>query len=141
MLLYSHAVFVSVRALYDRYGVHLSAYQVKIQRGVAGWLVLGESREFPETPSARLVDDNGRDIVEPLQRAVVRQQIKGKGGMCIEGVHYVAKGRKHSRAMKQAWWCQAPPVIEPYIDHAARVAAATEVWRRDEEQLRKEREG
>lgn len=52
---------------------------------------------------------------------------KGTKGALIEGVEYRKKGRKHSIADRQAWWCEAPPRTKPLVDHAARVLAA-EKW-------------
>ena len=113
-------VFISVRLLYEiipRAGSRrLAGPDVKSQRAQVGWLVTCESPDFPGTRSARLLDDAGRDVLPPLQRAFVDGDIKGRAGMCVRGMVYVAKGRKQSIPAKQAWWCQAPPRVEPLAE-------------------------
>jgi hypothetical protein len=116
-MLYSCTVFVSVRTLFHQ-GKRLSGYAVKIQRPLAGVLVLEPGQ--PGELRARLVDAGGRDRLEWLDAAAVAAS--GARGMLIQGVQYRKKGRKHSIADPQAWWCEAPPVTSPLVDHGRRIA-------------------
>jgi hypothetical protein len=114
-------VFVSVRTLYEN-GRRRSAYWIKAQLPVLGWLVISpNARETQST--ARLVDDAGRELLDELRYARVIE-CKGQAGMLIEGRQYRRKGRKDAYVDVQQWWCQAPPVAQPLIDHEARVRAA-----------------
>lgn len=116
-------MFVSVHVLFEN-GKRRSAYWIKAQQPVVGWLVI--SRNARETRSiARLVDDAGRELLAELQYAHVLE-CRGKVGMLVVGREYRRKGRKDAHADEQHWWCQAPPVATPMIDHEARVRDATE---------------
>jgi len=125
-------VQISVRLLYED-GKRLTHFRVRTQRPFLGWLFLEVVRDdYQPMLRARLVDDAGADILW-LDHAHVNQA-KGSRGMLIEGVSYRRKGRKHSIANAQAWWCHAPPKPEPFLDNAARISAAEH--RYDEEQRR-----
>jgi hypothetical protein len=115
-------VFVSVLTLF-RCNQRLSDYQVKIQPPIAGWLIL---EPVPQQYrggelQARLVNEKGEDLLPLLDEA--RVTASGRRGMLIEGVTYRRRSAKHSYREQQAWWCQAPPLERPLVDHQARVRA------------------
>jgi hypothetical protein len=120
-------VYVSVRLLYER-GKRLSTYAIKAQRPAVGCLLIETSPDGYDAADrrARLVDDAGADLVDPMHYA--RVTASGRHGMKIEGTLYRKKGRKDAYRDAQAWWVQAPPVLEPLIDHADRVRAAEEAF-------------
>jgi hypothetical protein len=115
-------VFVSVRTLYEN-GKRRSAYWIKAQVPVVGWLVITTNARENCTV-ARLVDDGGRELLAELRYARV-VECRGSAGMLIEGREYRRKGRKDAHVDVQQWWCQAPPVETPMIDHEVRVREAT----------------
>ena len=49
--------------------------------------------------------------------------------MLIEGMTFRQRSAKHSYHEAQAWWCHAPPIDRPMIDHAARVKAGEKAFR------------
>ena len=114
---------VSVTYLFES-DKRLSGYAVRTQVPAVGWLLIAPAeRALRQSKVARLVDDAGADLLPWLEHAEVAE-VKGQAGMLVTGVQYRKKGRKHSIGDRQAWWCEAPPRIEPIIDHAARIRAA-----------------
>lgn len=109
-------MWISVRQLY-REDKRLPGWQVLESRGVVGYLLLGYD-ELRCWRSARLVDAQGKDLLQRLTHAKI-EQCKGPDGMLVEGVHLAAKGTKHSRPLRQAWWCHAPPRALPLRDMSA----------------------
>jgi hypothetical protein len=97
---------------------------VRESTAFAGYLVLGPDA-YREYSQARLIDEQGADVLSPLIHARVTQ-IKGRDGMLIEGVQQRAKGRKSVHNDKQAWWCQSPPQVAPLADREARERAQLE---------------
>lgn len=116
-MLYIHTVmFISVRQLY-REGKRLQNWQVLESPGLVGWLVLGYD-DVRCYRAASLVDAEGRALLPRLINAKI-EAVKGRDGMLVEGVHLMARGVKHSRPLRQAWWCHAPPRVGPLRDMEA----------------------
>jgi len=122
---------VSVTTLFED-GKRLSAYSIRTQVPAVGWLHL-EICDYggirPGQCRARLLREDGHDMLPWLEHARL-VTCRGRSGALIEGVQYRKKGRKHSIADVQRWWCEAPPRTQPLIDHQARVLAATREFER-----------
>ncbi len=114
-------------------GKRLSAYAVRTQIPVVGWLhyeVLRDHAPRRGTKvTARLVGESGVDVIEPLHAAELIA-CRGQRGALIRGTVYRAKGRKDAHVYQQAWWCEAPPRTEPLLDHQARILAMEREWER-----------
>jgi hypothetical protein len=116
-------VRVSVLQLY-RDGKRLSDYEIKIQQPAVGWLIIEPVPESYRSGAlqAKLLGADGKNLLPLLDSA--RVTASGLRGMLIQGVGYRRKGTKHAIHDRQAWWCQAPPVEHPMIDHAEEIRRA-----------------
>ncbi|MBH2008323.1 MAG: hypothetical protein I8H71_01350 [Xanthomonadaceae bacterium] len=128
-------MWISVRQLY-REDRRRPNWEVLESHGVVGWLVLGYD-DLRCYRAASLVDAEGRALLPRLINAKI-EAVKGKDGMLVEGVHLMARGVKHSRPLRQAWWCHAPPRTLPLRDMTAlkraRIAeGAMGEWGEDED--------
>jgi hypothetical protein len=122
-------------------GKRLSAYAIKIQRPMVGWLhyELGDNgRCLNSKVTAKLLNENGEELLALDHARLVA--CRGQQGALIEGVEYRKNGRKHSISDRQAWWCEAPPRTTPLLDHQARVLAVekhyaklNEAWEKTEQ--------
>jgi hypothetical protein len=124
-------VHISVTRLMES-GKRLSAYAIRTQLPVIGWLHYEVSEHGPNNHkrvTARLLSDGGDDLIQPLQFAEL-VACRGRQGALIQGVIYRAKGRKDAQVFKQAWWCEAPPRSGPLLDHQARILAMEKAWSR-----------
>jgi hypothetical protein len=104
-------------------GKRLSNYAVKSQRPEVGWLHYEVSDGIVR---AYLRTEDGKELLS-LDRARLAA-CRGTKGALIEGIEYRKKGRKHSIAERQAWWCEAPPRTKPLLDKHAVILAASELW-------------
>lgn len=109
-------MWISVRQLY-REGRRRPNWEVLESHGIAGYLVLGYD-DLRCYRAASLVDAEGRALLPRLINAKI-EAVKGRDGMLVEGVHLMARGVKHSRPLRQAWWCHAPPRTLPLRDMTA----------------------
>ena len=117
-------MFISVTLLYGD-GKRLSAYAIRSQVPVAGWLHYSVTRfgmDQRQKVEAKLLCDAGQELLVLDHARLVAS--RGQQGALIEGVQYRKKGRKHSIADRQAWWCEAPPRTAPLLDKHARILAA-----------------
>jgi hypothetical protein len=116
-------VHISVTLLCGN-GKRLSPYAIKTQAPAVGWLHYELGDEGPYSNSnvkARLLDEKGAELLSLDHARLVT--CRGQQGALIEGIEYRKKGRKHSIADRQAWWCEAPPRTRPLLDHQARILA------------------
>jgi hypothetical protein len=113
-------------------GKRQSAYAMKTQPPVIGWLHYDVQEHGPynrRRVTARLVGEQGEDLIQPVQFAEL-VACRGRQGALIQGMVYRAKGRKDAHAYAQAWWCEAPPRMNPLLDHQARILAMEKAWSR-----------
>jgi hypothetical protein len=109
-VLYIYTVHISVTILMEG-GKRLSQYAIKTSLPAVGWL---HYEVDVNGVRARVVDEEGRDVLDWLERARL-VACRGTQGALIVGVNYRKKGSKHSIADKQAWWCEAPPRTKPLL--------------------------
>jgi hypothetical protein len=124
-------VHISGTPLMDR-DKRLSAYAIRTQVPVVGWLHYEVREHGPynyKRVTARLVGENGSDLIQPRHSAQL-MACRGQQGALIQGTVYRARGRKDANAYEQVWWCEAPPRVKPLLDHQARILALEREWSR-----------
>jgi hypothetical protein len=113
-------------------GKRRSAYAIKAQRPLVGWLHY-EVEDAPGVPKklveAKLLSETGSELAILDHARLVA--CRGQKGALLEGVEWQRRGTKHSTALKQAWWCEAPPRTKPLLDHQVRILAAESRYLRE----------